>query len=777
MFVGSEKETKVNWNSPALQYTWAGIIVAIGIAITLSGFIFTQRWGEVKAQNALSVASDRYATAMDRAMADYLNILNSINSFYAASNFVSRHEFDTFTGGFLRRQPGIQALEWIPRVTAETRQEYEARARRDGIADFAITERDADGNLVPARERDAYFPVFYVVPRAGNERVLGFDLGSDAARLSTLSKARITGRLAVSGRVRLVQETGDQFGFLAFLPIFRKAAPHDTPRQRRENVEGFALGVFRIENLVEATIRKMSAPPSGLDIYFFDQGGEPGSRFLYYHSARAGAGGSTPKSEDALRRAGHESAFLSMGNRQWEIVFAPVPGYFEPQAPWLAWGVLAAGFLFTGLFTTYMISAAGRESSIRILVRQRTDELAASEDRTRTIVDTAADGIVTIDVSGIIETFNRAAQDIFGYSSQEVVGRNVKMLMPDPYREEHDGYLRKYLDTHEAGIIGTGRELVGLRKDGTAFPMHIVVSESRSQGEVRFTGIVRNITERVLAEEELRRSQELLSAAIENIADGFVMCDAENRIVLFNSKFARLYPKSRDAVLAGARFDDFLRAGAERGEYTDAQEDEDIEAWVTRRLSKGRMSDEAFEQPLIGDRWVRIAVSRLPDGGWVGIHVDITELKQARHQADDANKAKSEFLSSMSHELRTPMNAVLGFAQLLEFNTKEPLTEGQKECVHNILKGGNHLLQLINEVLELAQIEAGKLSLSIEDVRPIKAIAECHTLVQPLAEDRGIEIVIADEAVNLPSVHADYTRFKQILLNLMSNAVKPALPR
>ncbi len=777
MFVGSEKETKVNWNSPALQYTWAGIIVAIGIAITLSGFIFTQRWGEVKAQNALSVASDRYATAMDRAMADYLNILNSINSFYAASSFVSRHEFDTFTGGFLRRQPGIQALEWIPRVTAETRQEYEARARRDGIADFAITERDADGNLVPARERDAYFPVFYVVPRAGNERVLGFDLGSDAARLSTLSKARITGRLAVSGRVRLVQETGDQFGFLAFLPIFRKAAPHDTPRQRRENVEGFALGVFRIENLVEATIRKMSAPPSGLDIYFFDQGGAPGSRFLYYHSARAGAGGSTPKSEDALRRAGHESAFLSMGNRQWEIVFAPVPGYFEPQAPWLAWGVLAAGFLFTGLFTTYMISAAGRESSIRILVRQRTDELAASEDRTRTIVDTAADGIVTIDVSGIIETFNRAAQDIFGYSSQEVVGRNVKMLMPDPYREEHDGYLRKYLDTHEAGIIGTGRELVGLRKDGTAFPMHIVVSESRSQGEVRFTGIVRNITERVLAEEELRRSQELLSAAIENIADGFVMCDAENRIVLFNSKFARLYPKSRDAVLAGARFDDFLRAGAERGEYTDAQEDEDIEAWVTRRLSKGRMSDEAFEQPLIGDRWVRIAVSRLPDGGWVGIHVDITELKQARHQADDANKAKSEFLSSMSHELRTPMNAVLGFAQLLEFNTKEPLTEGQKECVHNILKGGNHLLQLINEVLELAQIEAGKLSLSIEDVRPIKAIAECHTLVQPLAEDRGIEIVIADEAVNLPSVHADYTRFKQILLNLMSNAVKPALPR
>ncbi|MDP6786904.1 MAG: CHASE domain-containing protein [Rhodospirillales bacterium] len=770
MFVGSAKEIKVNWDSPALQYTWAGVIVAIGIAITLSGFIFTQRWGEIKAQNDFTVATARYTAALDRAMAGNFDILNSINGFYAASNFVSRDEFKTFAGAFLHRQPGIQAFEWVPRVTAEKRDEYEARARRDGIADFAIKERNADGSLVAARERDAYFPVYYIVPHAGNERVMGFDLASDAARLSTLSKARITGQLAVSGRVRLVQETGDQFGFLAFLPIFRKDVPHDTPRQRRENLDGFALGVFRIGDLMETTSRSMSAPPAGLDIYLFDQGGVPGERFLYSRSSRAGAGASTPKSEDALRREVHTSNFLSVGDRQWEIVFQPVPGYFEPQAPWLAWGVLAAGFLFTGLLTAYMISAAGRESSIRTLVRQRTDELAASEDLTRTIVDTAADGIVAIDVSGIIETFNRAAQDIFGYSSPEVVGRNVKILMPAPYREEHDGYLQKYLRTHQANIIGNGRELVGLRKDGTTFPMQIVVSESRTQDEVRFTGIVRDITERVLAEEELRRSQELLSAAIENIADGFIMCDAQNRIVLFNSKFSRLYPKSRNAVLAGARFDDFLRTGAERGEYADALED--TEAWVAQRLSKGKKSDETFEQPLIGDRWVRIAVSRLPDGGWVGIHVDITELKQARHQADKANRAKSEFLSSMSHELRTPMNAVLGFAQLLEFNPKEPLTEQQDECVKNILKGGNHLLQLINEVLELAQIETGKLSLSIESVRPREAIIECRTLVQSLAEDRGIEIVITDEAVNLPPVSADYTRFKQIVLNLMSNAVK-----
>ncbi len=901
MIVGPDTGKNIAREPLAIGDIWAGLIIAVGIILTLGGFVFTQRWGEVRAEHAFGEATFRYTAAIDQTVSRYLDILNPVVSFYAASNFVSRDQFQTFASQFLQSQPGLQALEWIPRVSAKTREAYEARARADGIVDFAIKERNADGNLVAAAERDAYFPVYYVVPQVGNEKAMGFDLGSNAARLSALNKARDSGNIAVSGRIKLVQETGDHFGLLAFLPIYVKDAPHETEQQRRENLFGFALGVIRVGDLVESALESLRTPPGGLDIYVFDPGEAPEARLLYHHPSRVRAGGTTPKSEDTLRREVHASTFVSVGDRQWEIVFAPVPGYFEPRASWLAWGVLAAGLLFTGLLTAYLVSAAGREKRIRFLVRQRTDELEASEDRTRAIVDTAPDGIVTINAHGTIETFNRAAEEIFGYSSQEVAGRNVKMLMPEPLRDEHDGYLQNYLHTREAKVIGIGRVLVGLRKDGTTFPMRLAVSESRSRGEIRYTGIVRDITERVLAqealraaeeqnraildsvgegiygldlegrgtfvnpavsqmlgyradeligqpmhelvhhshadgspypredcpmvaaytdgkerhvtdevlwrkdgtsfsieytstpitmngelagavvsfrdvtrrkvaEEELRQSQELLSAAIENIADGFVMCDAENRVVLSNRKIALLYSNSRDAIFPGARFEDFIRAGAERGEYPDALEDAD--AWVARRLSKGREYNETFEQPLIGERWVRIAVTRLPDGGWVGIHVDITELKQAREQADAANKAKSEFLSSMSHELRTPMNAVLGFAQLLEYNPKEPLTESQRESVHHILTGGNHLLELINEVLELARIEAGKMALSIEDVAPGDAMVECHALIQPLAEDRGIVVSIGDEGVNLPLVRADYTRFKQILLNLMSNAVK-----
>ena len=495
MIVGPDAENKIAHYSPSFGDAWAGLIIAIGIILTLGGFVFTQRWGEVRAEHDFNVAAAGYTTAIDQTLSRHLDILDSIVGFYAASEFVSRDEFQTFAAEFLRRQPGIQALEWIPRVAAKAREEYEARARQDGIADFAIKERNADGNLVPARERAAYFPVYYVVPLAGNEKAMGFDLGSNAARLSALNKARNSGEIAVSGRIKLVQETGDQFGFLAFLPVYVKGAPHDTEQRRRENLFGFALGVFRIRDLVETALRRLSTSPGGLDVFVFDPDA-PEARLLYFHASRTGAGETTPESEDALRRQVHASAFLSVGDRQWEIVFAPAPGYFKAQAPWLAWGVLATGLLLTGLLTAYLISAAGRETKIRYLVRQRTDELAVSEHRTRAIVDNVVDGIVTIDQRGTIQMVNRAIEAMFGHSIDDLVGSNVRVLAAEPYRGGHDGYLANYLESGEAKVIGQTRELEGQRRDGKRFPVELAVTELVIEGERLFVGVLRDISQR-----------------------------------------------------------------------------------------------------------------------------------------------------------------------------------------------------------------------------------------------------------------------------------------
>lgn len=165
---------------------------------------------------------------------------------------------------------------------------------------------------------------------------------------------------------------------------------------------------------------------------------------------------------------------------------------------------------------------------------------------------------------------------------------------------------------------------------------------------------------------------------------------------------------------------------------------------------------------------------------YISVRTDITPimeseitLQKSKKEAENANQAKSEFLSSMSHELRTPLNAILGFAQLLEHDTINPITNDQRENVHHILKSGWHLLELINEVLDLSKIEAGKISLSMENVELNKVLEECFSLIGPLAKDNNIEvqnkIVTKHQSVFL---YVDRTRLKQILLNLISNAVK-----
>jgi len=391
-----------------------------------------------------------------------------------------------------------------------------------------------------------------------------------------------------------------------------------------------------------------------------------------------------------------------------------------------------------------------------------------SEKRFRAMVENAGDAIYIHDRYGKIFDINQIACDQLGYTRDELLALSVAQLDTAIDFEN----LR---ETWDLGEVDPAKfpltlETAHRRKDGSTFPIEVRVSLLPSEEGTRFVAMVRDITERKQGEERIKESELLLSAAINNISDGFVLCDRDGRIVLFNSRFKALYPNSRDLIQKGALFQDFLREGAKRDEYPDAVGR--AEVWLSERLAKGRGQSGSFDQQLVGDRWVQISIGRLPDGGWVGIHVDITPFKEAVESADKANLAKSEFLSSMSHELRTPLNAILGFAQMLEFNPKEPLSGLQKESVDHIMKGGQHLLELINDILDLARIEAGKVELSIENISPTKILEECLSLIVNMAEARGINISTPDAAQEIPLVLADHTRFKQVLLNFMSNAVK-----
>ncbi len=386
-----------------------------------------------------------------------------------------------------------------------------------------------------------------------------------------------------------------------------------------------------------------------------------------------------------------------------------------------------------------------------------------SEKRLARAFDSMMDGVATITASGEIEFVNEACLEIFGYTADQLIGRNVKMLMDEPEASRHDGFLGRYLETGEARIIGIGREVHGRRSDGSTFPLELSVSEFEVDGQRRFTGVLRDISERKRAEEALHRQ----GIIIDQSPDALMTLDLDGNFTSWNQGAQRLFGYSIDEAL-GQHFS-FL------DEYPD--DSDGIALWeelksVERTGFEGRRRRKSGE---VFDCEVAKAILRDRDGEAVGAVVacrDITERKRTEEELRIANQAKSDFLSSMSHELRTPLNAVLGYGQLLQLDDDNALNDKQKEAVANILTGGQQLLRLIDMVLELSKIEAGHLLLEMTDVHPGPATQECVTMVQGLADSAGVTITNNFLGGGAPAVRADPFRLKQILLNFLSNSVK-----
>lgn len=280
---------------------------------------------------------------------------------------------------------------------------------------------------------------------------------------------------------------------------------------------------------------------------------------------------------------------------------------------------------------------------------------------------------------------------------------------------------------------------------------------------------------REAAEAERQRWRATLESAIESMSDGFVMFDADDRLVACNTRYKDFYRISAPFIVPGARFEDIMREGARRGQYPQAGPD--IEAFVQQMTAWHKGDNPPIERLLPDGRWVLITERRTPDGGTVGIRTDITamkrameELAEARDQAKAAAEAKSAFLSRMSHELRTPLNSILGFAQLLAADGG--LSEAQRAQVQTLLGAGRHLLDLVNGLLDLSKIEAGRLDLAPRTVALPHLLRSCADLLRPEAERKGISLGVA-LAADLPGhVNVDPTRLRQLVLNLLANAVK-----
>jgi signal transduction histidine kinase/CHASE1-domain containing sensor protein len=424
-------------------------------------------------------------------------------------------------------------------------------------------------------------------------------------------------------------------------------------------------------------------------------------------------------------------------------------------------------------------------------------EIKLAEQRLTTAIDAMDSGFALFDSNDILLIHNKGfvddniarnfGGDARGRTFEEIIrgfGSNeVTLAESAPINEE---WIQQRLERHRNP---PAEPLEQPLTDGS----WVRVSERRT-ADGGYLGTWTDIT-------ALKRVETQLRDAIESINEGFALFDEDLRCVVANSRLQQLYPVSGHLAKPGARLEDMLRHGAENGEYPGVEGPEAVDAFVKVWMSCFA-SGQAFvgESELTGDRWLMVSHHPTGSGGYVSIRADITaqkqretelqdakfdlearsgelmllakELEAARRVADMSNLSKSQFLANMAHELRTPLNAINGFSELILNGAFGPLQPAKyREYVEFIGQGGAHLLSLINDILDLSKIEAGKMELHIEAVPTDQVVYQAAESVRKMADDRSVELR-SDVANDCPILHADPRAVRQILLNLLSNAVK-----
>ncbi|MFI8382010.1 response regulator [Pseudomonas sp. NPDC079086] len=722
---------------------WVTLALSLGLGalIVWQWQVFEQHEREQNQQRFELEAQDIGQRVKSR-MRAYEMVLRGVSGLMTGSDHVSLTEWDRAIDQLQLQDlyPGILALAWSSYLRAEQLDAFLTSQQSQGRADY---------RAFPTGAREHYLLIDYISPLDWrNRRVLGFDLLSEDVRRATVEQAIDTGQAILSAPVTLRQETEANApgGVLLFLPVYQPSMPQSTAEERRAAFLGMVHGAFRSRDLMEGILGVQS---QRFDVVIKDQQALKTPLL----SAEAHGVALQPRFQHELE--------LPLYGRNWVLQVSSTPAYeavLSSRGGISLWVGLVAATLLALLVGGYLYLRE-REMHANHLA---TNKLREREERFRLLVERLPVATLLCNAQGRIEMANRSAADLLDSTPEGLVGERVKRFLPSV---EQLSALAIDLDTSELS-----NEYLARRDLGEEVPVTLNLSVLGDSGEVNYLINLIDLRARKGAEERFR-------LVVEASPNAIVLVDNKGCIAMVNRQTEQLFGYGREALLSQPV--EILLPTALRGSHVPMRQGYQSNP-EPRRMGNNR---ELFGQHRDGTLIpleVGLSPIRGGDDALVqAVIIDISERKAAeqrlRDQADQlilANRYKSEFLANMSHELRTPLNSILILSDQLRLNSAGNLTEKQAKHADIVHRAGSDLLQLINDVLDLAKVESGRMQLKLEPLNMQDILVELDASLRPMAEIKGLRLHTQLEAGVPRVIHTDRIRLQQILRNLLSNALK-----